>query len=235
METFEALKGLTHQLSSAATAEDIGRALLSLAQGFGLTNLLIVDASKTIGQARASIVFASAGRSQVDAFDADAPIVKHPASRRAMESDRPFLMSQLRQMMGEGQRPSWWHSLPGEMQHKDGLVVPVHEDHELVWAACFTGPDPDLSQTAQSLLAAAVHAAHTRYTELEHQPAPRHPLSPREAECLRWVADGKTDFEIGKILEISPRTVRFHVNNAKVKLGVATRIQAVAKRAGGPA
>jgi DNA-binding CsgD family transcriptional regulator len=47
------------------------------------------------------------------------------------------------------------------------------------------------------------------------------------------VADGKTDVEVGKILDISPRTVRFHINNAKVKLGVSTRIQAVAKRLGG--
>ena len=50
-----------------------------------------------------------------------------------------------------------------------------------------------------------------------------------------WVADGKTDFEVGKILSISPRTVRFHIRNAKTKLGVATRIQAVAKRVIGAA
>ena len=52
-------------------------------------------------------------------------------------------------------------------------------------------------------------------------------LSPRETECLRWAALGKTDNEIGTILSISPRTARFHVENAKRKLGVATRIQAV--------
>ena len=52
-------------------------------------------------------------------------------------------------------------------------------------------------------------------------------LSPRETECLRWAALGKTDNEIGTILTISPRTARFHIENAKKKLGVATRIQAV--------
>lgn len=65
--------------------------------------------------------------------------------------------------------------------------------------------------------------------------APRSPLSKRESECLRWVAEGKTDGEAGKILGISPRTVRFHINNAKDKPGVATRIQAVALRASGTA
>jgi DNA-binding CsgD family transcriptional regulator len=82
-------------------------------------------------------------------------------------------------------------------------------------------------------MSAAVHAGHARFRELLDNKTPRSPLTPRESECLRWVADGKTDVEVGKILAISPRTVRFHINNAKIKLGVATRIQAVAKRLGG--
>ena len=54
-------------------------------------------------------------------------------------------------------------------------------------------------------------------------------LSARQAECLRWVAQGKTDPEIGIILDISPRTVRFHLDKAKDKLKVMTRVQAVTK------
>jgi DNA-binding CsgD family transcriptional regulator len=54
-------------------------------------------------------------------------------------------------------------------------------------------------------------------------------LSPRETECLRLSARGKTDIQIGRVLGISPRTARFHVENAKKKLGVATRVQAVAE------
>jgi DNA-binding CsgD family transcriptional regulator len=54
-------------------------------------------------------------------------------------------------------------------------------------------------------------------------------LSPRETECLRLSARGKTDIEIGRTLGISPRTARFHIENVKKKLGVATRVQAVAE------
>ncbi len=52
-------------------------------------------------------------------------------------------------------------------------------------------------------------------------------VSGRESQVLRWVAAGKSDWEIGQILRISEKTVNFHVENAKRKLGVATRIQAV--------
>jgi DNA-binding CsgD family transcriptional regulator len=52
-------------------------------------------------------------------------------------------------------------------------------------------------------------------------------VTPREAQILGWIAAGKSDWEIGRILNISAKTVNFHVERAKRKFGVATRIQAV--------
>lgn len=52
-------------------------------------------------------------------------------------------------------------------------------------------------------------------------------LSPREYECLEWAAKGKSAWDIGGILNISQRTVSFHLDNAKSKLGVRTISQAV--------
>jgi len=54
-------------------------------------------------------------------------------------------------------------------------------------------------------------------------------LSEREIEVLTWSARGKTSDEISSILDLSKRTVDFHIDNARAKLGVATRIQAVVK------
>jgi DNA-binding NarL/FixJ family response regulator len=53
-------------------------------------------------------------------------------------------------------------------------------------------------------------------------------LSDREAEALTWSARGKTSDEIAQIIGLSRRTVDFHLDNARSKLGVATRIEAVA-------
>jgi DNA-binding CsgD family transcriptional regulator len=52
-------------------------------------------------------------------------------------------------------------------------------------------------------------------------------VTPRETEILAWVAAGKSDWAIGRILKISDKTVNFHVENAKRKFGVGTRLQAV--------
>ncbi len=51
-------------------------------------------------------------------------------------------------------------------------------------------------------------------------------LSEREIEIFRWVATGKSDWEISQILGISSKTVNYHVENVKRKFRVGTRIQA---------
>ena len=59
------------------------------------------------------------------------------------------------------------------------------------------------------------------------QPSLNSPLSRREIECLQWLAVGKTISEAACILGISERTLRFHVTNARDRLGVSTTMQAV--------
>ena len=53
-------------------------------------------------------------------------------------------------------------------------------------------------------------------------------LSKREKEVLLWSKRGKSSWEISAILNISERTVNFHVNNIMQRLNVVSRIQAVA-------
>ncbi|MGD9803073.1 MAG: response regulator transcription factor [Hyphomicrobiaceae bacterium] len=54
-------------------------------------------------------------------------------------------------------------------------------------------------------------------------------VSARELDCLKWTAAGKTAWEASRILGISERTVRFHLNSAREKLNCANTTQAVAK------
>jgi DNA-binding response OmpR family regulator len=56
-------------------------------------------------------------------------------------------------------------------------------------------------------------------------------LNDREIETLTWAARGKTSAEIAKILGLAKRTVDFHIDNARLKLGVSTRVEAAIKAA----
>ena len=54
-------------------------------------------------------------------------------------------------------------------------------------------------------------------------------ITTREQEILKWVYLGKSNFEIGSILDISPLTVKNHVQKILRKLDVVNRAQAVGK------
>ena len=51
----------------------------------------------------------------------------------------------------------------------------------------------------------------------------------REKEILEWIYHGKSNIEIGMILQISPLTVKNHVQKILRKLSVLNRTQAIGK------
>ena len=59
------------------------------------------------------------------------------------------------------------------------------------------------------------------------QPPPE--LTKREIEVLDWLKEGKTSWEISVILDVSERTINYHVGNVKKKLNVVNRQGAVAQ------
>lgn len=54
-------------------------------------------------------------------------------------------------------------------------------------------------------------------------------LSKREQDCLTWCAKGKTTWEISNFLYISEPTVKFHIANARAKIGVFSTREAIVK------
>src|SRR3954468_11355445 len=84
------------------------------------------------------------------------------------------------------------------------------------------------------LLAPAMHAAWVR-TQVTRSPgsndkaATASVLTVRELDILKWIYLGKSNFEIGAILKISPLTVKNHVQKILRKLNVVNRTQAIGK------
>jgi DNA-binding CsgD family transcriptional regulator len=69
---------------------------------------------------------------------------------------------------------------------------------------------------------------------IEPKTLERFGLSRREAEVLAWVAEGKTNSEIGTILSARPRTVAKHLERIYQKLGVENRTAAALAATSGP-
>ena len=230
MEVYSALSDSLARISSAWSAPQLWSSVKDFAVRFGYTHVYAVDAARLVGGACNAVIYSDAPRALLEEIDREMTYAQHPVVDRALRSPTPFVVSEMRKRPEyAGQR--WTDLFADVIKNGEGLVVPVYRGSEPIAGINFGGQSPDTSAIARSMLQVVAHAAIDRVGDIgagKSRPAAPS-LSVREAQCLRWVAIGRADAEIGQILGISPRTVRFHVDSAKLKLGVSTRIQAVAK------
>lgn len=126
------------------------------------------------------------------------------------------------------------------------LMLTVHEDKELMRAAIRAGAGGYVLKRAikSELLHAIrtvlddqlyVHPVMARMLVMEMPEARRDsgavepdvPLTPREIDVLRLLAQGYTNRQAGEILGISVRTVEYHRSNLTAKLNLDGRVQLI--------
>ena len=101
-----------------------------------------------------------------------------------------------------------------------GYVLKREADHALVEAVrAVTRGEPFLTGAAQRSL--------VREWMADGSAGPREPLSPREREVLKLIADAHTNREIGELLGLSAKTVESHRASILRKLGMRDRVELV--------
>lgn len=91
--------------------------------------------------------------------------------------------------------------------------------------------EPYLAEMREGLILLARQLHHMALAEIYKDGEPQPHLSPREIECLKWTAEGKTHTEIAIILDLSDYTVRDYLKEARLKLDCVTLAQSVSKAA----
>ncbi len=89
----------------------------------------------------------------------------------------------------------------------------------------FTGPD--FSERDRALLTLIRPHLHQAFLDAERRRASVAPLTPRQTDLLRLVADRHTDTAIARRLGVSEGTVRTHLENIYTRLQVSNRTAAV--------
>jgi transcriptional regulator EpsA len=131
-----------------------------------------------------------------------------------------------------------------ELERLGATQLMVHGVHDsdgralsLFAFACRPGSIGARQAYLAQLLAPALHAAWVR-TQLQRRAeggngsdktVGQSVLTVREQDILKWIYLGKSNFEIGAILKISPLTVKNHVQKILRKLNVVNRTQAIGK------
>ena len=124
------------------------------------------------------------------------------------------------------------------------LILTVHEDEGLLREAIKAGAsgyivkravESELISAIRAICAGSlyVHPSLTRALLKEISPSlvpdenPSEPLTAREIEVLRLIAQGHTNRQVADVLHISVRTVESHRANLMSKLGLSSRAELV--------
>jgi transcriptional regulator EpsA len=115
-----------------------------------------------------------------------------------------------------------------------GLSDVEHHKASYFSFSCIPGPLTQRHAHLLKLLVPHLHVALTkalsvpRHTKSHSMPQ-QASLSNREKEILQWMFNGKSNWEIAKVIGLSEAAVKNHVHHILSKLHAATRTQAVAK------
>jgi DNA-binding NarL/FixJ family response regulator len=120
------------------------------------------------------------------------------------------------------------------------LVLSMHDNEQFFFEALRAGASgyvlksaahEDLVEACRAamrgepfLYPRAVAALVRAYLERDPDRVPEDPLSPRESEVVKLIAEGLTSRQIGEVLSISEKTVERHRANVLEKLGLRDRV-----------
>jgi len=146
----------------------------------------------------------------------------------------PFLWQDSATKLNNDKNLSAFLALAKRHNIHDGVCFPIHgagSEWGMLNIARSQKVQDDILDSIRilQLYALSVHEAVKRANACHlKENAKQNILSPRECECLNWIAAGKTAWETAKIIGVTESTVSFHVRNTITKLNVNNRAQAVA-------
>lgn len=232
MDAIPDFVAISAQFGAAVSAAEVWRAVKAVVAPLGYQHICVLAHQSDLRERiTPAVLYFDAPRGFADALDRAGHGPNNPLVQRALTRLEPLAVNEIWAAPLNDRQKRALAFISMSLNVRDGFTIPIRLDETLDGIVMFGGAEPDTSPLVRSFLHLLAHCAFKRAHELTGAPPRKKKgaLTARELECLRWTARGKTDAEIGVILSISARTARFHVENAKRKLGVSTRIQAVAE------
>ncbi|HEY6633377.1 MAG TPA: autoinducer binding domain-containing protein [Rhizobiaceae bacterium] len=234
MGHFDRTLAYISDLQQAATPGAVAEKLLDVTSAFGLTALMagtVPQPGTPAGKQKDHLLLCDYPVEWLERYVARNYVDHDPLVSRMRQTPAPIQWREA----AEGVRPDRdTETVMGEAAEfklKDGLAFPLVTLDGQVVMVSLGGEQVELSGPEFGMISLVATYAIGRAMQLHsgEQVIDHVELTPRERECLRWAAAGKSEWEISQILGISEHTSEKHLLNAKFKLGAVNRVQAVAE------
>jgi LuxR family transcriptional regulator, quorum-sensing system regulator BjaR1 len=198
----------------------------------GVTNFAIVENSRISSTFERGIIEDRMPAEWKQHYLEKKIVERDPTMIEAMNSTEPFLWSEVYAKYRNDKKLRRVYEEASEFKLNEGISVPIFGPKGYAALMTLAGAYVDVQPKTRILVHMMALYTHNHLVRMVRtsQLAKRNetrPLTPREVECLRWAADGKSDWEIGEILKIKETVAHEYIENAKRKFGVPTRVQAV--------
>jgi DNA-binding CsgD family transcriptional regulator len=204
----------------------LSAAVMSIVAPFGMTAVASGLVSGPKAASGNPFHFANWPSDWIELYLKEDFLLADPIPRWARNSGRPLQWSELIRLLPERDRGRRVIEVAAQFGFTEGLVVPMRAGDNSLGAVSIGGARPPFSTTEQTFLAVVARATFEAADRIENsgetgQAAPI--LTAREIECLTLLVRGHQDSDIGELLGLTTRTVRFHFANAREKFQAASR------------
>jgi LuxR family transcriptional regulator, quorum-sensing system regulator BjaR1 len=160
--------------------------------------------------------------------------VAHDATiRRLKSSPEPFLWSELAPYVRDDLSARRIMDEATEFNLKEGFTLSLQTLDRQTVLFSLGGQHLDINSDTRGVLTLVANYAISRAIMLNPESNANANaavvLSSREREALQWASEGKGDWEIGEVMNISEHGADKHMRSVRAKLGVSNRTQAVAE------
>lgn len=156
-----------------------------------------------------------------------------PAARYALTTGKPLFVDQLHTLTEFSRSEAKVYSAMKDIGANNVLILPVFGPNTINGYICLMAPsDADLLYSLDCEATQSIaQIMHLKMIDLlpDGPVTTANPLSDRELEILRWVAQGKSNAVIADILSLSGGTVDTYLRRIFEKLGVADRTAAAVR------
>lgn len=228
MATFERAESFLRDLAGIATEADLLDALEEVTGELGFSYFALSHHGDIRRATQPAIRLHNYPDDWADYYDDNGLGVSDPVFRASHVTSVGFAWSQIEQMIVLTPSDRAMLQRAEARGISDGFTIPANVPGETHGSCSFANPsgvamrEEDLP-IAQLVGAFAFEAARRlwRVRSPSLMAPPR--LTDRQRECILWVARGKSDWEISRILGIEHETVVRHLKQARERYGVAKR------------
>lgn len=221
-------------LNGAAGLEEILAILRRVGDSFGYENFCIAGIPQPGEKLDPYLMLSGWPAEWLDRYTRRDYIHVDPVIAKLKTTTLPFEWREAPYDETRGSRAALMMNEARELGLVEGLSVPIYSANGFQAAVSFGARSLRVGPDLKGALHLVAIYTHNRLREIlagtgNVAVAKATSLSPREIECLKWSAEGKTAWEISCILSLQRKTVEHYLASAAHKMNAANRVHAIAQ------